>query len=86
MNKCPECGHPLDPDDEPEEPEPKKVGECVDCESDIMQGEWHVLRKTDTDRIPDNTAAKVTMGIPDDETAVRICSECSDQNNFPDDA
>ncbi|WP_144049960.1 hypothetical protein [Halorubrum sp. C191] len=61
---------------------PAVAGECVECGADIYYGEWHVLRKSECDRVPDGVATKVAAGRPDGE---RVCAECSDRDrdDFP---
>lgn len=84
--ECPDCGHEFAPDGEPDDgdDEPTVAAECEDCGVSIYHGEWHVLRKSPSDRVPDGTASKVQMGQPDGE---HVCASCAGRplSEFPDD-
>lgn len=85
VETCPECGHDLTEEQEPEEFVPQKVGECVDCGIDIYQREWHVEDTRDQRRLPDYSMMSVWLGSPDPGT--RWCGPCSERaiEEFPDD-
>lgn len=76
---CPNCGHDLTDDDEPEEWEPVVGAVCADCHGGILQGEWHELRISDDPyHVPNGTRSKITRGRAKD--GERVCAECSDRD------
>lgn len=59
------------------------LGECMDCESDIEYGEWHIQVRSTSDRVPHDTGTRVMSG--DRPELERLCIDCSNRESdeFP---